>query len=268
MLNVESTQDIIKSEYQLRREKNDKYSLRAFAKTLDVSPTYLSFIFRGQRQLTQSMLHQFGRKLLWSKKKQEYISLLIEFESAKSDKEKLDLLHELQKYTSRHQLAQPLSVDIFSLIYEWQHSAILAFLTLPKVKKNDATIAQRLNIPIGLCLESLKRLKRLNLISTSKNSQWMSLGKDFSVASIPSQSIRCYHKDILRKAMVAIDNQAFEKRDFANFVFTIDPKNISVIKEKIKAFHKDISQYSESGYPVQIYQFSTQLFRIDRDENH
>lgn len=54
---------ILKSELEQRKERNDGYSLRAFAKYLDVSPSCLSEIFSGKRHLPMHKVANVLEKL-------------------------------------------------------------------------------------------------------------------------------------------------------------------------------------------------------------
>lgn len=53
----------LKSEFENRIEKNSKYSLRAFARDLMVSPQFLSHILSGKKHISVSTAVQISEKL-------------------------------------------------------------------------------------------------------------------------------------------------------------------------------------------------------------
>lgn len=262
---VNSAKDLLQHELTVRQKKNSAYSMRSFAKTLGVSPSYLSLVFKGERRLTQAKAQSFGRKLSWPIARRRYMTVLTEFETCKSESDKKHLLTELEKLSQLSRQVPSLDVDRFASISEWHHSAILALLTLPELKKTSENIAKRLNILPSDCDVALGRLLRLGLISQDQNKCWIPTHENLYVEGIPSKAIRIYHKEVLRKAMVAIEMQSFEERDFSNWIFTVDPKRLAEAKQKIREFQNEMCQLVEGTSPSQLYQFSVQLFRVDAD---
>jgi cyanate lyase len=55
--------DILKNIFQERINKNPKYSLRAFARDIGLSPSLLSMVMSGQRQLTAKQAAKISLKL-------------------------------------------------------------------------------------------------------------------------------------------------------------------------------------------------------------
>jgi uncharacterized protein (TIGR02147 family) len=260
------TKDLLRDELLVRQKKNKAYSLRSFAQSLGVSPSYLSLVFNGGRRLTTAKAQSISRKLTWAANKKKYFATLAEYETSSSTKDQFALLPELEKYRTLSKQLPSLELDSFSLISEWYHTAILAILTLPKYLKTTEKIAKRLNIPIAQCDLGLKRLQRLGLVSVDENGRWVATHQQLNLESVPSQAIRNYHKEVLRKAMVAIDDQNFTDRDFSNWILTVDPKMLPQAKKKIQDFQKEMLQFMEGSNPSNIYQFSIQLFRVDHEE--
>ncbi len=53
----------MKAEFGRRRERNSRYSLRAFARDMGTDHSTLSQIFRNRRNLSARMISRFGRRL-------------------------------------------------------------------------------------------------------------------------------------------------------------------------------------------------------------
>jgi transcriptional regulator with XRE-family HTH domain len=55
--------DLLRSEFERRRENNPRYSLRAFARSIGTDHSTLSQILRGRRRLTQRTIARIGASL-------------------------------------------------------------------------------------------------------------------------------------------------------------------------------------------------------------
>ena len=53
----------LQREFEIRRERNPRYSLRALASFLSTDHSTLSQIFRGKRMISASQIRQWSRKL-------------------------------------------------------------------------------------------------------------------------------------------------------------------------------------------------------------
>ncbi|MGZ5280223.1 MAG: TIGR02147 family protein, partial [Pseudobdellovibrionaceae bacterium] len=231
-----SAKDLLQTELRSRQKKNHAYSLRSFAQALGVSPSYLSLIFKGERRLTQTKARSIGQKLSWSAVRRKYFATLAEFEATDSNDDKQYLKVELERLNRLSRQTPSLEVDRFATISDWHHSAILAFLTLPKLIKTTEKIAKRLGLSQANCQAALQRLQRLELVTQNEKGEWIPTHHNLEVASTPSLAIRLYHKEVLRKAMVAVETLSFEERVFSNWVFTVDPQYLDKAKKKIQEF--------------------------------
>ncbi|WP_413290943.1 TIGR02147 family protein [Bdellovibrio sp. HCB337] len=262
-----SSYQLLRDELISRQKKNEAYSLRSFAQTIGVSPSYLSLLFHGRRQLSQDKAVSIARKLQWNQSRQKYFLTLVEFENTKVAKDKQMLLEELQKWARASKQVPSLAVDQFAMISEWQHSAILAILTLPNFVGRIKNIAERLNISEADAESCLQRLQRLNLVSQDEQGLWQTTHEELHVIpEVASNAVRSYHKEVIRKAMVAIDTQESAERDFSNFILTVDGKKMGEAKKRIFAFQQEMAQLLEGKTPSKLYQLSIQLFRVDQDE--
>lgn len=259
-----ASKDLLKEELFNRKKKNEAYSLRSFAKTLGVSPTYLSLVFTGQRRLTHPKALSISRKLAWSLPRRKYFTTLAEYETTSSEQDRSFLIKELLKLGQLSRQVPSLDVDKFVVISDWHHGAILTLLTLPKLAATVETIAYRLNITTAECEQALQRLLRLGLVDQDKNLSWQPTHRSIEIKSTPSKAIQIYHKEVLRKAMVAIDQQEFSEREFSNLTFTVDSKNLPIAKKRILEFKQEMQHLLEGENPTSLYQMSIQLFRVDR----
>lgn len=252
---------LFKDEFFRRKENNRLYSLRAFAQHLEISPAYVSLVFRGKRHLSPSTAAQVAKKLKWSREKQKYFVHLLEFENSKSEQGKEMALDNLQKLESAQLPVHSIDADTFAAISIWYHNSIIALLTSAQKKLTTIAIAKTFSLNIFECESALRRLQRLGLVEMTGR-YWSALHDYIRVNSYPSQAIRLYHKNLLAKAATAIDEQNFEQRDFSNMTLSVDPSQIPLAKTKIAQFHNEMAKLFESKTTTKVYQLSVQLFEL------
>ena len=264
-LDLEKTSyvNLFKDEFLRRKEKNSLYSLRAFAHQIEISPAYVSLVFRGKRHFSSAKALAVAKKLQWPREKQKYFVSLLEFENPKSEESKESALMTLQKLESTNLRFDAIDVDSFSAISIWYHNAILSLLTLVKNKTTTPSIAKRFKLELFEAESALRRLQRLGLVKLKKNS-WTAIYNYLKVPAAPSAAIRLYHKQHLKKAAEAIDEQNFEERDFSNMTLTVDRTQLETAKKKIIDFHNEMAQLLEGKNPTEVYQLSVQLFRLSQ----
>jgi uncharacterized protein (TIGR02147 family) len=263
---VQSYRDLLKEAYSLRKQKNRAYSLRSFAKHLEVSPAYLTLLFQEKRHLNQRTAGRMAEKLNWSAKQKKFFVSLVQFENPHSEESRELAIEQISKLRGQNFQISTLETDRFAMMTNWQDSAILSLLTLPKFRSTTAQICRRLNLDRIEAEASLHRLQRLGLVKPLKN-LWLATNNFTQIQSTPSEAIRIYHRQMMALATKAVDGQVFEERDFSNITLTVDRSRLPAAKKRIQEFQLEMAAMLEGTAATDVYQFSTQLFRLSEKEN-
>ena len=149
----QSYRTFLKSELADRVTANEAYSLRAFSKHLGVTPSMLSDVLRGKRNLSLDMALKISHRLKLEGKEVEYFSTLVQFDTAKTMELKAELQTRLLALNSKND-PHDLNVDAFKMIADWYHIAILEICTLPRVKVTPAFIEECFNKVVHLSNKS------------------------------------------------------------------------------------------------------------------
>lgn len=245
----------------LRKKKNRLYSLRAFSQNIGLSPAYISLIFNKKRHPSLGTAALIAKRLKWNRNKQKYFLNLLEFENPQTEESKEFAINRLQEIESSNLQFSSLEVDTFTVISEWYYSAILSLLSLKGNKVTIGAISKKLHLNNFEARNALRRLQRLGLVRSEDNF-WFATNEYLRVNSTPSTAIRRYHKQILTKASIAIDEQPFAQRDFSNITLAIDPSKIQIAKKKIIKFQTEMALLLEGQEPTEVYQLSIQLFSL------
>jgi transcriptional regulator with XRE-family HTH domain len=141
---VEKFRAYLRQEFIRRKNKNPKYSLRAFAQQLKINHATLSTILAGKRKITKRTFLALSKRLALNAK--EVSRFMADDPSFKG--------HKSSPYFALQQ-------DVFSLIADWHFDAILELSQIKKLKLDPKEISRVLGIPVAVAKQSLQTLERL-----------------------------------------------------------------------------------------------------------
>lgn len=240
----------LQSELADRCQRNPRYSLRAFAKTLEINHASLSQILRGKRKLTKSTVVKFSQALGLSP---------VELSQFEINNNKLPI-----KF-------QQLSIDSFIAISDWYHDAILELTRLPYFKPDTSWIALVLGISVNEVNAAVDRLKRLDLLKVDEQGMWFDISGDNTndyIGDFTNSALKKYQKQILEKALIALDEVPRDLRDHTSIMFTINKSDLKEAKKKIKEFRNEMNAFFKRNKKSsdEVYQLAVSLFPITKTD--
>ncbi len=266
ILNASSFKEIISRELDRRCQANDRYSLRSFARKLRLPPSTLSEVLNGKRGLSKDRAQAIAHILEMNPSETEYFVALVESVHARS--QKLRALAKSRVEQFRELRENPIHADRFKMIAEWQHLAILELSRTEKFSSCPIWISQKLGISLDQTREAVQRLLRLDLLR--KEGERLQPGDDLMQTSphdIPSECIRKFHMDLLKKALLAVESQSTDSRNCSSLIFAIDASNsqqIQQAKKLIMDFNRKLNKImTTTGRQTHLYCFSTQLYCLE-----
>jgi uncharacterized protein (TIGR02147 family) len=155
-----------------------------------------------------------------------------------------------------------LSAEKFAVMRDWYHLAILEMTEISGFKPDPSWIASRLDVPVDTVREAITRLVELELLNTKEES-WRQTKKDLELPSgLPSRSVREHHKQVLSKAMVAVDEVGVDEREYSSQTFAIPRAALPELKALIREFQRKVGRMSFGAAPDDVYELSIQLFPL------
>lgn len=255
----------LKAELDKRASSNPLFSGNAFAKKIGLSQSYLSLILTDKRSLTEKSARIISKSLKLSPPEMDYLTLLVKKENAKDSSIKKHYNDELKKFRHQNQVDE-INLEKFKVISDWHHSALLELITIKNVVHTERAFAKRLAIDVPTVREALKRLEQLDLIKKVNNKYVRSdKGNLATPTDISSEGLRSFHKQILKKAILAVDEQTVEQRVFSGMTMSIDVDKLPQAKKLIENFKNEMSNLLEVETKSKVYQISIQLFQLDKD---
>src|SRR5687768_7986409 len=159
ILKTNSPKQFLIQELERRQKINPRYSLRAFAKHMGLSPGELSEILKGKRKLSIKSAVRVSKALGLNVTESKHLLNLANLDKG----EGLDIL---MSQGPKNQEA--LSADVFHVISDWYCFAILNLADTKDFSWNTSYIAKRLGLTLTQAQSALERLERVGLIKNIK----------------------------------------------------------------------------------------------------
>jgi uncharacterized protein (TIGR02147 family) len=252
----------LKKEFSLRQKKNQNYSLRAFSRDLNVSPSFLSDVMNGKKKLSVDRALVLSQTLGWSWRQSQIFLQTAQLASVKSKRSRQFLKKEIQKTHDLYGDFQTLKLRHFSPISNWYYMAIMELTELPDFRDDAQWVAERLNISTKEAALALEQLKSQKLICETQNGTWQKTINS-SVRDTPSADIRKFHSQLLTKAIESMTTQEPHERHVSGVTMAIDPSKLSEAVELIREFRSRMNLLLESGSKKAVYHLGVQLFQLD-----
>lgn len=249
--NLEQIRVALQREFIERCRKNSSYSLRAFAKYLEIDQSFLSKLLKGQRAITPEFAESVAPKL------------------GLRPAQVKDLF---SKGTASMPGFLSLTDDEFELLSEWYHFAIIELSKTNDFDHDPSAIAARLGIHIEEVRSALQRLDRLGFIKLQENGDFKVLAPNTAWGNSKSTSAlrKNFQRTLLEKSMYALDHVPFEFRDNSSTTVAINKKRIPEFREKIQEMRKELADFFQpEGEPGldEVYQLTVSFFPLSKLNN-
>lgn len=162
-----------------------------------------------------------------------------------------------------------LSHDLFSMISEWQHLAILELVYVKGFKAEPEWIGRKLGMPPSDARDTLDRLFRLGFLKRdSKNQVVSGSGSHTTLGSAPtSVALRHFQASILQMGIDALENIAPEFRDQSGMTMAIRRSDLPLAKSMIKNFRRSFCRKMQSSPDKpfdDVYQLCISFFQLTK----
>ncbi|WP_413581211.1 TIGR02147 family protein [Bdellovibrio sp. HCB288] len=230
-----------------RCARNPNYSLRSFAKMLDVSPSALSAIINGKRPLTHKMKERLGLKLGLEISDLQKLKSKPHGNSKKRNDSSQDIFH-------------PIAADTFSIISEPHHYALMELMKTENFHWNTKWIAKRLQVTVSEINMAIERLLRVGLLDRNEDGDLFDTTQGFSSdirEGLSTIAQRRFQERSLEKAIQAVQTVPAEIRDNTSMTMAINTKDLAAAKAYIKEFRRRFCSDLEANPVVdEVYQLT------------
>ncbi|MNJ91266.1 Helix-turn-helix domain protein [compost metagenome] len=266
-MNRQASKDILKAELIERVANNSSYSMRAMARQINLSPSLLSDVLNGKRKLSPERAFEVAKLLKFGKKKIEYFTTLVSYESAKTEDLRISLAEKLSALSGQNG-AKPVDLDIFKAISEWYHLPILELTHMDDFKLAPESAAQALGISKNEAELAIDRLTRLELLEENEiGTLTKTDNRILAVSKVPNTALRKFHDQMFDKAKQSLTAQTPEEKFVGSETFVFDQEQLQEANEILEeCFSRILNISKKSNHKRAVYHLGIQFFRLTAKE--
>lgn len=255
--------DRLRRELAQRCARNPRYSLRAFARYLEIDHATLSQILRRRRSVSARMIRRLGGRL--SFREEEIVRYVAApAEVAPDDAARAGRARQILEWTQ----------DTATLVSEWQHFALLELVRVEGFRPDARWIGRVLGITVDQVNVTLQRLLRLGLLVMTSRTRWedRSGAARLTMADFTELAVRRLFEQTHRLALEALPAAPPGMADFSSTTLAVDRSRIPAAVERIARFREELIEYLAGGASTDdVYRLELTLFpvtHLHRKEPH
>lgn len=200
---------------QYEKSKNNKFSLRQFAKVAQLSPAYLSMILNEERPLTAASVDKLIEVMGLAKPEVKYFKLLHVLGDSDIQLERLLAYKEMLRIRAYRKLNNK-EVEVYKYLSQWWHVALREMAIIPQQTFDAKVLRKRLRgaVPLIEIKRSLKFLISNGYLVQQPDGR-MSAGSGDRlqcVGGVYKLSLAHFHSQMLDLAKKSIDTVPSEER--------------------------------------------------------
>jgi uncharacterized protein (TIGR02147 family) len=255
--------------YSEKKKKNRKFSYRYFAMKAGItSPSFLKMVIDGKRNLTSAMIEKFCRALELDAKECKYFTYLVNFNQAKTAREKQDYYTALRSMGDMVK-EEVLRINQYDYFDKWYTPIIRELLCLGDFQDDFDLLGRSVEPPVSPAeaKTAVQLLVKLGLVARKDNGRYgqtkLALAVDDTVVSMALRTYQEYALEHAKRSMYDIDKRV---RHLSTLVLGVSPAAYGAMVEEIAAFKdriKAIVHRDEAS--SRVYQFTLALFPVSKE---
>lgn len=250
--------DIIKHEFEFRKKTNRAYSLRAYARDLQINPGQLSEILKSRAGLSSEKALSVAKDLGLSEKEALFFQALVNFEHGRSEQIKEKAKSYIETHTYSEGFEQ-LTLEGFKLISDWTHYGVLSTMEHDAYDGTIDYLEEALGVGYVQIEGCIKNLLKLELIDFDRGKLVLTQKNLKTTNDIASLALKKFHKQHLVKAIKSIDSVDVSLRDVTSMTMAIDKDRLPEAKQMIAKFRREFCRIMEDGKKNETYNLNIQL---------
>ncbi len=257
--------------YTQKKMTHSSYSHRLFASQAGLSsPSHLLMIIKGERNLSMKTIPKFSDGLKLSQKEKRFFELLVLYSQTEDLQMKAKYFGEIISIKANLAGLHKLEKEKFEFLSKWYAVAIYVLIDLKNFKPDPNWISKRLGgkVTVSQIKETLENLLNLKMIEVDSIKGLKQSSGAVTVADdTKSMAVFEYHTSMIKLAADALRKNANSEREMNGATISIPKDKLPELKEKIRAFRKEINQLASSyENPDEVYQLNVQLFPLTAQE--
>jgi uncharacterized protein (TIGR02147 family) len=248
---------ILEKELANRIKRNPRYSLRAFAKSLNVDVGNLSRCLNGKANVSLKTAQKLAQGLaLGPQERSAFLHSLVE-QKAGTQYCELPAQAPIER----------IELETFSIIADPLHYAILELTFVEGFQSDLGWMAKTLGVNKAEVKNAVERLQMLNLLEEKKGRFYKKAHTTVRTPSGPNTSaaLRQHQRVVLEKSQTALENLPIQKRCHSSMTLTINEADLEEIRARIDAFTLELCKTYSKGKKTKVYQLHVGFFPLQEE---
>lgn len=247
-----------------RQASEPKYSVRKWAREMDISHALLVMLLQGKRGIKLKHVSTLARGMNLGATEKTYLQALVELNDARS-LEEASLARSWIRELNPEASIRTREVDEFEMISSWLHFAILALCSVEGFEGDAVFFERRLKskASVSEIRAAVSRLLSLGLLARMPDGRIFETHQDVSTKNDRGNSaVRKYHSEISALASRAVLEQDVSEREFQSFAVSVHPDQVPMVKEMVRKFRSQLVEALASRKGTDVYNVNLQFFRL------
>jgi uncharacterized protein (TIGR02147 family) len=260
----------LQEEFLRRCRKNPRYSIRSYALALQTDFSTLAKMLKASRPIGPQTIRRMSARLgltqaqtdsfVQNRRQQKKLARKSARIAASNPGDGEQSASALRDY-------QQIALDSFQIISDWYHYAILELMRVEGFTPNARWIASQLGLKPSEATIAIERLIRVGLIEPKPEGGWRdtSNGSSTTLGGPDSAAaFRNLQRQILEKALAALDEIPVAFRDQTSMTMAIDSSKLPEARERAKKFRRELDQLlsGEGARCDAVYHLSLSLYPV------
>lgn len=245
----------LEEEWSKRRLRNDAYSLRSFARDLNIDSSNLSAILKRKRRLPVKRAENICDSIKLSPR--ERALFLSSVFRSHSNLDEISVSEVEAKYLNEEMH--------FKLISEWEYYAILKLIDQKDHVYKSEDIASLFEITLQRAQTVLEHLKNLDFVSFDQEGGVKRLAPRLQTSEdVLSDAIKKFNLSSFDMAKEKLETVPVELRDISSMTLKVNIKSLPEIRALIREFQDKLETFAETTDSEEVYHFGTQLYPLTK----
>jgi uncharacterized protein (TIGR02147 family) len=241
----------VREELEIRQKRRPQYSMRAFARDLQISPSFLCEFLAGRQGLSRARALWIAEKIKLSGDQSEHFWDLIQAQFGFPEPvKKAAAVRALDRSRTS---GSHLALDRFHLVADWYCFVLLEILGLETAPKSLAEISRLMDVPESDLVDAVQRLKTLGFLAEeagdSGDVRYKVMTEMTTVGDeVDNRAVQIAHQQTLRAHAEAIERKPFADRENFTSAFALPQADWPAFRRDIqKAILDTVAKYSNSS---------------------
>lgn len=250
----------LKENLSLKQRENPQYSLRAYARDLEIHPGTLAKVINGERPLPLKNSQTIMNKLKLSPAERTLFMESLLRRKTNIDNIKIDPLD------ARYIVDE----SNYKVLAEWEHFIVTDLFDLPDFEATVKDIAARLEITQLRAEVVAENLITSGLLTKDEKGKLYRVHSSVKTTEdIKSQALKEAHMETLKIGMKKLEEIEVELRDFSSSAMAIDVDQLLEAKTIIREFRQKMAALLRDGRnKTDVYQLAIQFYPLTKTLKH